>query len=255
MIGLQTTRKIFSGALLISLTGVFSMVSGQGMVTDRPDFTESGVTVPVGALQFEGGATYSSLGGDFSEFVAGEALLRWGVRDRVEVRIGAPSYVSLSNGETHSGFGDGSIGAKLQLGPVGDGWDLATIATVSMPIGDDEFSSGELDPSLILTTGRPLGETVGIGGQVTAAWPTEGDDREFEWGGTLVLASDLSPKMGAFLELAITVPESGTAPIVGHTGVVYGVSNTFQIDLHVGIGLSDTAPDAFVGVGLARLVR
>ena len=254
MIGFQTTRRMFAATVLI-LGAASATVSGQGIVTDRPDFTESAVTVPAGYLQFEGGATYSSLGSDLSEIVVGEALLRWGVLDRVEVRIGGPSYVSVSNGGTHSGFGDASLGAKVQLGPLGSGWDLATIATASMPIGDDEFSSGEVDPSLILTAGRGLTETLSLGGQLVASWPTQGDDREFEWGGTLVVGSGLSPKMGAFLEVAVTVPESGTAPIVGHTGLVYGISDSFQLDLHAGIGLSDTAPDFFIGAGLARLVR
>jgi len=255
MIGLQTTRKMFAATLLMCGGAACSTVTGQGMVTDRPDFTESAVTVPAGYLQFEGGATYSSLGGDLSEVVVGEALLRWGVLDRVEIRIGGPSYMSVSNGGTHSGFGDGSLGAKMQLGPLGSGWDVATIATASVPVGDDEFSSGEVDPSLIMTAGRALNETLSLGGQIVASWPTQGDDREFEWGGTLVLGSEIGLKMGAFIEVAVTVPESGTAPIVGHAGLIYGLSDSFQLDAHAGIGLSDTAPDLFIGVGVARLVR
>lgn len=254
MIGLQRTGTAFAVVLLIELVATVSVVSGQGLVTDRPDFTESGVTVPVGILQFEGGATYSSLTGDLSEIVVGEALLRWGVFERVEARIGAPSFVSVSNGDTQSGLSDGSLGAKVQLGPVGSGWDLAIIGEVSMPIGDEEFSSDALDPSFILTAGRDFSETVSLGVQVAAAWPTQGDDREFEWGGTIVLGSALSSQTGAFIELAVTVPESGTAPLVGHTGLTYSVSDTFQLDIHGGVGLTDTAPDVFGGVGLAVAV-
>lgn len=224
---------------------------GQGIVTDRPDFTESAVTVPTGVLQFEAGATYSSLPGDFSELVLGETLLRWGVSGQVEVRVGGPSFVSVSNGGTHSGLGDGSLGAKIQLGPIWGGWDLAVIGSASMPLGDDDFSSGKVDPTIILTTGRALDERFSVGGQAVASWPTLGDSREFEWGGTLVVSSALGAQTGAFVELAATVPEVGSAPIVGHAGLVYAVSDSFQLDLHAGVGLTDTAPEAFLGIGLS----
>jgi hypothetical protein len=231
------------------------VAAAQGLVTDRPDFTESAVAVPVGSAQFEGGGTYSSLGNDHSEFTAGEAFVRWGLREKVEIRFGAPSFVLVSNGSSTSGLSDGSIGAKVQIGPLESGWDLALIGSLSLPIGDDEFSSEEVDPTVILTTGRALDDKFSIGGQVAASWPTEGEDRVFEWGGTVVLGAAVGPGTGAFLELAVTVPEDGTAPLTGHTGLIHALSETFQVDVHGGIGLSDTAPDVFVGVGLAtRLV-
>lgn len=251
MTGLQRIRTLLPILLLAALATSTSSSWAQGIITDRPDFTESAVTVPVGVLQIEAGGTFTSLSGELSETVIGEALLRWGIRPRVEIRVGPPSFASISNGDTHSGLTDGSIGAKVQLGPFGDGWDVAAIGTLSMPIGDDEFSSGEVDPAFIFTGGRAINESVGIGGQVMASWPTVGDDREFEWGGTVVVSSSIGPKTGAFLELAATVPESGTAPVVGHTGIVYGVSETFQLDFHAGVGITDTAPDAFIGIGLA----
>jgi len=227
------------------------MTRAQGIVTDRPDFTESAVTVPLTVLQFEGGATHTRVAEHLNETVVGEGLLRWGVHRQVEVRVGLPSFVSRSNGDTHSGLGDGSIGAKYQIGPLSNGWDVAAIGTLSMPIGEDEFSSGKVDPSLIVAAGKSMNEKVAVGGQIMVALPTVGDGRDFLWGATFVMSSSLGSGVAAFGELALTVPEDGTPPLVGHTGIVYGVSDTFQVDLHAGIGLTDTAPDAFVGAGLA----
>ena len=48
------------------------------LVTDRPDFTESGIVVPVGSLQFEAGFTWESNAGDVRSFSGPELLVRWG---------------------------------------------------------------------------------------------------------------------------------------------------------------------------------
>jgi len=233
------------------LVGANETARAQGIVTDRPDFTESAVTVPLTVLQFEGGATFTRVTEHVDETVLGEGLLRWGVHRRFEVRVGLPSYVSVANGATHSGLGDGSLGAKYQIGPLSNGWDVAAIGTLSMPIGEDEFSSGKVDPSLIVAAGRAMNEKVGLGGQIMVSLPTVGDSRDFEWGATLVMSSSLGSSLGVFGELALTVPEEGSAPLVVHTGLVYGVSQTFQVDVHAGAGLTDTAPDFFLGAGLA----
>lgn len=245
---------LFACLTTFCLIAVGDTARAQELITDRPDFTESAVTVPVGMLQIEGGATHTSLGGDHSELVLGEALLRWGFRDKLEFRFGPPSIVSASNGDTDTGISDGSIGAKLQLGPVGSGWDLAVIATTTVPIGDDQFSSDEFDPSLIFTAGRAIDETFSVGGQIVAALPTVGSDRELEWGLTWVIGAALAPQTGGFVELAATIPEEGTSAVVGHTGIVHQVTDRLQIDIHGGIGLSDTAPDAFIGAGVSALL-
>src|SRR3954447_23328722 len=59
--------------------------------TDRPDFTEGTATVPAGHYQLEGGYTFTRQGTDDSQSL-GELLLRIGVNDRVEARLGIGSY-------------------------------------------------------------------------------------------------------------------------------------------------------------------
>jgi len=240
-------------ALIIHLTAGVLTLSGQGLVTDRPDFTESAVTVPKGFVQFEGGQTLTDLPGDRREWVIGEPLFRVGLDENIELRIGAPSYVLAGNGRSHDGFGDASVGAKVQLGPV-DGTDLAAIVSTSVPVGEEPFSSDEFDPTVILTGGRALNEEVGLGAQIVFASVSDGSDRALEWGGTVVVSTSISARSSIFGELALTVPESGSAPLVAHTGIVYASTDRFQLDVHGGFGLNDSAPDVFLGAGLAARV-
>ncbi|MCZ6506947.1 MAG: hypothetical protein O7A04_02700, partial [Acidobacteria bacterium] len=78
----------------------------QELITDRPDFTESAVVVPAGSIQIEGGLTWVDDGGSQGTLSGPEILLRWGLGDRFELRIGLPDYVEPRRGP--SGVGDAS---------------------------------------------------------------------------------------------------------------------------------------------------
>ncbi len=222
------------------------------LVTDRPDFTESGIVVPMGSLQFEGGLTWESGAGGVRTASGPEFLVRWGLTSRMELRIGLPDFVGVWNGHSASGFGDPSIGTKVQLGPIAEGGDLATVVTVSAPAGETGFSSDGWDPSVILTTGGGIGGSWSLGSQVFGELATNMGDREFSWGGTLVLGTSIGSQgiSGSFFELAATIPEEGTTAVSFHHGYTHLLTKTLQIDVHGGFGLTETAPDLFIGAGM-----
>jgi hypothetical protein len=151
-----------------------------------------------------------------------------------------------------SGVGDGSIGTKIQLGPIGDGWDLASVVTVSLPTGESGFSTDGLDPSVILTAGQELGGNWSVGSQIFGELAKTREDREFTWGDTLVFGTALGSESptGAFLELAATVPEAGGTAVSLHHGYTHLLTRTLQLDIHGGVGLTHSAPDVFIGAGL-----
>ncbi|UCG51114.1 MAG: transporter [Candidatus Latescibacterota bacterium] len=242
--------------------GVLSGISGSSfgqdtgseeLVTDRPDFTESGVVVPRGSVQFEGGLTWE--GGEDDIWMASgpELLIRWGLTSRVELRIGLPDYAYLGNHESQSGFGDGSLGTKLKFGPVAGGWDIASIVSVSIPNKGAEFSSDDWDPELIVAVGRDLIADWSLGSQVSAVWTTSDGDREFVGGGTVVLGTSFGGRSvtGVFVEVAAVLPEEGTAPVFLHHGYTHLLAETLQLDLHGGFGLTGSAPDLFIGAGMS----
>ncbi len=250
-------RKFWVLLILVNLAGAANVLGSDtpetpDLITDRPDFTESGVVVPPGSIQLEAGFTFEE-GPDSGSFFTGpEALIRWGISETLELRLGAPNFERIANGESQSGLGDASLGAKWQLGPVG-AWDLAGILTTSVPTGADEFTSNAWDPQLILAAGRDLNERWSLGAQVSVESASAGDERETIGGATLVLGTALGEtgRTGTFLEIAAILPESGTSPLVLHHGYTYLLEENLQLDLHGGFGLSETAPDMFVGAGVS----
>lgn len=213
------------------------------LVTDRPDFTESGVVVPVGHVQIEAGATATFVE-DTEVFSGPELLVRWTPVDRIELRFGAPDY---AEGDGVSGFADPSVGLKAQFGPLNE-WDLGLIATVSLPVGDDALSTDSVDPELILTAGRALSPRSSLGGQVLAA--RDGSLDTWTVGGTLVVGLAFAERLGMFFEVASSAPEDGESETILHHGYTFLLTSNVQLDAHAGLGLTVAAPDFLVGAGL-----
>jgi|AP95_1055475.scaffolds.fasta_scaffold00408_11 hypothetical protein len=235
------------GLLLIVLPGAL-FAQDADLITDRPDFTESPVAVPQGSIQVELGGTAES-SNSFTVYSLGETLVRYGFFESFELRLGAPSRIS---GDVDTdGWNDASIGLKWEIGTIADRWDVGLIGSVSLPTGDEDFSSDAVDPSFILAAGGQLTEKVSLGTQIQGWYGTVGDDRLFDWGGTVVLGLPLTAQLSAFAELAFIVPEEGSTQTVVHGGFALAVGRLGQIDLHGGVGVTDAAPDSFIGAGFS----
>lgn len=220
------------------------------IATDRPDFTESAVVVPLKSLQMEGGATYAPQGG-MRSLNSPEMLLRFGAARKFEWRLGLPDYHHVwDGGRTLTGLGDTYLGFKYQIGPLG-GTDLALIGAVTIPSGGSHFTSDGWDPQIAIPFSRDLNRTWGLGGQITLAFPTESGRRLMVTTTTLTFERDLGRNWGVFFEYAGDFPNRGGPASLFHTGLTYGPNATSQFDMHVGVGLNRNAPDYLIGAGFA----
>ena len=236
--------------ILTSLSAAQDPAQEPELVTDRPDFTESAIVVPRGIPQFEMGATWIETDSE-DELSGAEILVRWTVAKKIELRFGLPNYVSIQNGTTISGFSDSSFGAKFQLGPIGENWDLALIAATTLPTGKDDLSLNAYVPRLILIAGRDITKTWSFGTQLDLAWPESDGSRDAVWGGTAVLGAGLSNRWGTFVELAVfdlNIIETST---LLHHGYTYLIRPNMQLDVHAAVGLSDAGPDYLFGFGFS----
>lgn len=209
------------------------------LVTDRPDQTESAVTVAPGSIQVETGITHT----DFASFEVTEALgtlVRIGLAERLELRLGFDGYISTSGPD---GLGDASVGAKFVLAEEsGNSAQIALLVESSVPIGDDDVTSDDYAPSARLALSRDFAEW-GVGLNVGAEFP-EDDEILFY---TLAAGRGLDEKNGVFFEV-FGDSESSHSFDAGWTRLT---RPNLQFDVAAGVGLSDEAPDWFVGVGLS----
>lgn len=271
----RTDKNFFqlSGFLLAAVLAGTTCFAGQKqqaapeLVTDRPDQTESSVVVLPGYAQIETGWTFSrkdtaSVRDETHEFPG--TLIRVGVVDRVEFRLDWNGGVWEETGSaaqrTQSrGAGDMDVGTKLYFWGE-EGWipEVALLAGVSLPVGDEDLSSQQSDPTFQLSLSHTLSDRVSFGYNLGATWESdlnEGGDRErfsfFNY--TAALGIGMTERAGLFVEVFGDVPtEANGGPANAlDGGVTYLVRDNVQLDAAVGVGLSQEADDWFVGFGLS----
>jgi hypothetical protein len=234
------------------------LAAQEQIVTDRPDFTESAISVDPGRVQLETGLTRTEAG-ELQTTNLGEVLVRIGWTDRLELRLGVNSYVSVDGPDgSDSGFEDSTVGIKLELKrPAGGAGksvpEIAMLLDTTLPTGTADSSQSGLQPRLILAFGWTLSETLSLGVNFGASYASADDARFFEGSGSVALGIALSESWGAFVEYYGFHPESsgGESTHFGDTGLTFLISDDFQLDLRIGGAFSGDDDDFFVGFGLA----
>ncbi len=238
------------------------------LVTDRPDQTESAAVVPRGFAQLELGGLYSvdKPGTDprVRAFNLGGALLRYGLADPVEFRLGFAGWTEVRQTQvpTTEGMGDINVGFKARLATGEDGGPaLALVGIMTVPTGREGFRALGPDPVLKLAVAHDLGNGFGLGYNVGAALTrlespagmrtTEGS---LLW--TVALGRSLFDRLGAFVEGYGTAGLGDGIPswTALDAGLTFALTPTLQLDTSAGVGLGDAAADWFVSGGLSLRV-
>lgn len=224
---------------------------------DRPDVTESPITVDKGYWQIE--MSTAEWTQDKTDGVTtrgwgfGLANVKYGITQRDDLQIGFNTYSTEKSGDTKTnGFGDVIVRWKHNFLGIDDGsaWAVAVLPYVKVPTGTD-FSNDEWEGGFVVPVGVPLTERVGLGFQVEPAYLFNDDttEHEFAVGHTLALAADLGGAFGGYVEYVGVAAESDYLAAVS-AGLTYDVNNHFRLDLGTQIGINDAAEDARVFTGL-----
>lgn len=232
----------------------------QRMVTDRPYFTQTTSTVLPGVYQLEAGYTFRRFGRTDTHRI-GEPLLRTGLIEGLELRVGLPSFLSASRedpgGVDESGIGDAHLGMKLGLFESGVAEGLPSLALLlgtGVPVGDDFFGADGWEPEARLALDWSFTERLGLGANVNYAQrdPDLGD-RYDEWGASVLLGFPLTRTLSGFGEYFAIRPDVGGDLDQLDAGVTWLMSRDLQLDARIGVGIdSPVDDDFFIGVGFAK---
>ena len=225
------------------------------IVTDRPDFTESSEVIPRGGFQFESGMTLES-DARSRAFTAPTALMRFGIGHRIELRAGADGVVVADIGRRDriSGYSDVEVAAKIRLFDQQQiGFDLAVLPILSLPVGSDRFSSGTYDPTIKITWARGLPAGFDLTGNINISAVSDPGGRFNQDAVSVSVGHDLFAGWGSYAEVYgfSRVDRDGGRAIIVNGGVSRPVGNRMQFDVEAGRGITDAAPDWFVGAGFA----
>lgn len=243
-LGMPNSAKAVSALLVCLWCPAQGLAQTTPMITDRPDFTESPFVVPPGSIQVEAGLTRLSDGG-LSATSGPEALIRWSPGGRFEIRFEPPGYV---DGESPRGFTDAALGMKFELGRI-SAWSVGAIGSLGVPTGGTETSNGRVAPEVIVAAGRDLSDAWTLGTQASVARPDIGDGVALA--STLVAGRTLSPRLGAFLEIAAEREPRASVHTLVHLGFTLALSPTLQLDAHASRGMTGGYTASTVGLGVS----
>ena len=215
------------------------------MITDRPDFTDSPHTIPLGSVQIEAGFSWERVS-DADVTRLPEGLVRWSPILGLELRLGVPDWLEAPGGG--QGFGDLGLGAKFELGRFG-AWDAGVVTAATLPTGTEVVSSGGFEPQVAVTAGRDLGLMSSLGVQLSATAPA--GEEAVGVMSTVVLGRALTENVGSFIELAIEKGSGETSASLVHAGITFALTPIMQFDIHAAAGISGSAPDALIGFGFS----
>jgi hypothetical protein len=232
------------------------------MSVDRPDVSDSTDIVGRGMWQLESGI---SLAGDQEgglsrkELAAPLAMLRLGLRNRLELRVSAEGVLSdeirTSAGHVRvTGGSDMQIGAKWKLFARPRRCFLIALEPVlSVPTGSEAFTSGGYDPLLKLIVDRSFRGGFSLSANVVLASNSEAGSRFTQQGASASVSHALPRGWSGFVEISTTSAETlnGDRVWIFDTGASRPIGRRVQVDVSVGRGLSDAAADWFVGAGIA----
>jgi hypothetical protein len=236
------------------------------IVTDRPDFTESSVTVGRGVVQIESGYTYlfdDDGAASLRAHTAPEMLTRIGVlADWLELRIGY-TWVEETTHEfgvsrtTINGSDDLYLGVKLALtGQEGILPEMALVPQMFVPSGSTEVTADEVLPGVNWLYGWDVCEWIATGGQTQVNRRLDDVTGEpyAEFSQSWTIGYAVAERLGGYTEWFCFAPDGADT---NHNenyfdgGLTFLVTDDVQLDVRAGVGLNAAAADLFTGIGLS----
>jgi hypothetical protein len=236
------------------------------IVTDRPDFTESSVTVGMGVVQLESGYTFTYNDDDqdvTKEHSYPESLFRIGMfADWFELRLGwnygnSAETVFGAGATDLEGADDLYVGAKLALTPQsGCLPETGIILQGTVPSGSSAFTAGEVLVGVNYLYGWDVNDFFSVGGgtQANRALDDNGEDFYVEFAQSITTGYSWTDEWSSYAEWYMFAPagaETAQNQQYFNTGVTYLITDDIQWDLRAGVGLNEAADDFFAGSGIS----
>jgi len=218
------------------------------IATDRPDVTNSSVVVPVGSLQNENGINVSRR--DHADVFDGtNSRWRLGIAPCFEVLIDLPNYTGTFRGAGASGFGNVAPAFKWQISPVPGRIDLSMTIGAGLPTGAAAIAGPGVQPYVQFPWSVELGGGWGISGMVTNFFMPADRINRYTNQSTFVIEKEFGERTFLFAEYVGDFPFNGGTGQLINSGGGYRITDTRQIDFHIGFGLNRNSPAYVFGVG------
>ncbi|ENX30593.1 hypothetical protein F891_00199 [Acinetobacter sp. CIP 101966] len=250
----MTTLKTLG---LIALAGCSAQLFAADFEFDRPgEGLSTGIT-PVGNVAWEQGlptAHYSKSGDQTATTLSADMLLRTGLSDDLELRLGwaGPTWTQVkSNGQTEEddGLGDVSIGLKKAIDLDDDKLSMALLAEAIIATGNAGFTNEEDIYSLGSVVSYQYNDLVSTALTMRYEWQNS------NWAVSAIpsLGYRITDRWSGYSELIYRKAESVDNQYALGTGVMYALNDRVQLDANVGVDLDGADRSYFSGLGFSVL--
>jgi hypothetical protein len=232
------------------------------ITADRPGFSTGLDTVPAGSFQTEAGYNFARAGSG-RQHSLGEILVRYGLHEKIELRLGLNSFKYMNDSGAKSlGEDDPTAGLKLKLfTPSVQGLSvrpkLTLLLSTTIPAGSGEVGEPGFRPETRLILGWSLPRRMSLTANVLFASNSLKGERYGQYAHSVSLGWSPASSTALFLEYYGTF--SGQ-PVDQNTkyfdaGISRVFRNRLQIDLWAGLGRNISGPEYALGLGIARRWR
>ena len=250
----MTTLKTLG---LIALAGCSAQLFAADFEFDRPgEGLSTGIT-PVGNVAWEQGlptSRYSKSGDQTATTLSADMLLRTGLSDDLELRLGwaGPTWTQVkSNGQTEEddGLGDVSIGLKKAIDLDDDKLSMALLAEAIIATGNAGFTNEEDIYSLGSVVSYQYNDLVSTALTMRYEW------QDSNWAVSAIpsLGYRITDRWSGYSELIYRKAESVDNQYALGTGVMYALNDRVQLDANVGVDLDGADRSYFSGLGFSVL--
>lgn len=246
-----------------------SLETSRDLCPDRPGLNTPACTVDSGRVQVElslADWTRDKAGPvRTDDLVLGDLLMRVGVSDAAELRIGWSSYGHQSVRDrvagtraSDSGTGDVTLGVKYNLmSPKGSGTSVGILPSVTLPTGTGPLNSGDWSAAVQLPVSFELGGGVSFGltPELAAAVDGDGDGRHAAYAITGGFGFSPVDNLAVAIEAQVARDDDPTgASTASIAGIAFGyqTGENSQIDIGSQFGLNSNAADVQLYVGVTR---
>jgi len=220
------------------------------MSPDRPDTTESPITVEPGVFQVESTLFGFAKDGSVATWSLAESNLKTGLTNETDLHLVLRPWIKEEGGA--EGFGDVDVRLKWNLwGNDGGKTAGALMPFVTVP-SQTAVSTEEWEGGLIFPVSVDLCEGIGLGFQteLDRVWNEDEGTHDWDFLHSAVLGFDLTEKVGLFVEY-VGVAGDHSYEATANIGITFAPHEKLQWDFAVGVGLNDAAEDVSLIQGVS----
>jgi len=232
-------KKITIISLILSAYSINLLA--QTIVTDRPDQTESSVTIPRKSLQIESGLQIEKTNINNipeKQLLIPTTLFRYGLTKNIELRFVEQLENRKSSLDSDANFGvsDLEIGAKIQiLKKENINTEIAFLSHIILPTGSENVTSGTVGTVNKIAVSHGINDFLDLGYNVGYNYFGSGRGDLIY---SMALGIGITEKIGVYVETYGEVVEFNNPFSKFDSGFTYLIKENLQFDLSFGIGLN-----------------